>query len=87
MNEIMRMCRIMVNSENAIHRLSNKVGTLAKCCRKTSAQITLVAVAGLMLTALVAMQDQEIKALRKRVTNLETKNNGTTEERTEQEGA
>jgi hypothetical protein len=40
-----------------------------------------------MLTALVAMQDQEIKALRKRVANLETKNNGTTEERTEQEGA
>ena len=87
MDEIMRICRSVVNSENAIHRLNNKVGALARCCRKTSAQITIVAVAGLMLTALVAVQDKEIRALQKKVADLETKNTGTTEEQTEQKGA
>lgn len=94
MNELIGICRSLVNSENAIKRLNHCVTNVAKCCRRTNAAVLCVTVASLGLTAIVAIQDKEIKALQKQVADL-TKNaedtsentSDATEEQNDQEGA
>lgn len=89
MNELFHICRSVANSENAIHRLNKGMANMAKCCRLTNARVTCVAIGMLLITAVVAMQGEEIKALRKQVADLTAKPETTdiTEEQTEQEGA
>ena len=89
MNELIHICRSVANSENAIHRLNKGMARMAKCCRLTNTRVTCVAISVLLITAVVAAQEKEIKALRKQVADLTAKpeTNDTTEEQTAQEGA
>lgn len=92
-NFIEYVCRSVIRSEDAICRLNKNVAKLAKCVRITDARVTCVALGGLCIAAVVAWQDQEIKALKKQVADLtkdaddadDTTEN--TEEQTQQEGA
>ena len=89
MNELMYICRGMVNTENAINRLNKRVINLTKCCRMTNARVTCGVIAGLLIMTVVAIQDKEITELRKQVADLKTKveADDTTEEHNDQEGA
>lgn len=94
MNELIHICRSVAHSENAINRLNKSIARMGKCCRIINARVTCVAVAGLLITAVVAMQDKEIKALKKQVADLEAARgpmenvaDDTMEEQTEQKGA
>ena len=89
MNELIHICRSVANSENAINRLNKSVVKLTKCCRITNTRVTCVAVAGLLITAIIAMQEKEIKALKEQVANLtvKTEHRGTMEGQTERKGA
>lgn len=91
MNELIYICRSVANSENAICRLNKTVGKLAKCCRKTHAQVGGILIATLLITTVIAIQDKEIRALKKQVADLakceEAETHDTTEEQTAQEGA
>lgn len=94
MNEMMHMCRSIVNSEHAINRLGNRVFDIAKYCRKTSTRVTFLAIAGLLTMTAIAMHDKEIEALKKQVAELkaakaeaEDEASTTTEEQKDQEGA
>lgn len=80
------VCRSVIRSEDAINQLGKNVTKLAKCCRRAD---TCVALAGLCILAVVAMQDKEIKELQKKVADLtaKTETHDTMEEQTEQEGA
>ena len=94
MNELIGICRSLVNSENAIKRLNHNVTSIARYCRRTNAAVLCVALAGIGLTAVLAIQDKEIKALQKQVADL-AKNaedisddtSDATEEHNDQEGA
>jgi len=89
MNEMIQLCRSVANSENAIRRLNKSLTKMAKCCRMTNTRVTCVAIAGLFITAVIAMQDKEIKALKEQVDilTIKTKTHGTTEGQTAQKGA
>ena len=89
MNELIHICRSMVNTENAINRLNKNIAKMAKCCRVTNARVTCVAIAGLLVTAVVVIQEREIKALQEEVAclTMKTKTHGTTEGQTAQKGA
>ena len=86
------VCRGVIRSEDAIKHLNKNVAKLVKCTRITNTRVTCLAVAGLLITAVVAMQDKEIKELKKQVADLAVKDESadtadTTEEQNEQEGA
>lgn len=83
MNELMYICRNMVNSENAIRRLNKNVQALAKCNKNLNSAVLCCLVSGLLTTWILVDQDREIKALKKRVTDLTAK----VEESNTQEGA
>lgn len=90
MNELIHICRSVANSENAIQRLNHAAVRLAQCVRKANTGIVCLGVAGLMLWSVVAIQDKEIKALQKQVSELTAKpetHDETTEEQNQQEGA
>ena len=92
------VCRGVVRSEDAIRNLSGKVVSLVKCNRNLAGSVICLGVAGLLLTAVVAEQDKEIKALKKQVSDLAKCEEASTEhakvdvannveEQTQQEGA
>lgn len=84
MNEFIEyVCRGVIRSEDAIDRLNRSVVTLARCKNRLNTSVICLGVAGLLLTAVVAAQDRDIKALKKQVSEL-AKN---TEEQKQQEGA
>ena len=90
MNEFIEyICRGIIHSEDAVKRLNKNVAGLAKNIRFTNSRVTCVVIASLAITAVVAIQDKEIKALQQRVADLEDKNetHDTTEEQNDQEGA
>lgn len=84
------VCRGIVRSEDAIRCLNKRVVKLAKCNSKLGTGVICLGVAGLLLTAMVAIHDQEIQALRKQVAELaksEDTTTNATEEQNQQEGA
>ena len=94
MNELIGICRSLVNSENAIKHLNRSVTSIAKCCRRTNASVLCLTLAGIGLTAVLAIQDKEIKALQKQVADLAKNAEDTSEdtsdameEQNDQEGA
>jgi poly(3-hydroxyalkanoate) synthetase len=83
MNFMEYVCRGIVRSEDAIDRLNKKVTKMAKTNASLNINIAGICVAGLILTAIVAVQDREIKALQKQVNDLAKD----MEEKNQQEGA
>ena len=83
------VCHGVIRSENAIKRLNKNVSGLTKCCLRTNARVTCVVVAVALITTVVVMQDKEIKALERKVSDLSAKikTHDTTEGQTEREGA
>lgn len=65
------VCRGIVRSEDAIRCLNKRVNKLAKCNGKLGASLVCLGVAGLLMTSVIAAQDQEIKALRAQVSELD----------------
>ena len=63
MNFMEYVCRGIVRSEDAICRLNKNVVKLAKCTRSARTSLICLGVAGIMTISIVAIQDQEIKAL------------------------
>ena len=81
--------RGVIRSEDAIRNLNKHVVSLAKCNKNLTGSIICFGIAGILMTAVVAEHDKEIKALKKQVSELAkavdtTKN---VEEQNEQEGA
>ena len=64
------VCRGIVRSEDAVRCLNKRVVKLTKCCRQTNTAVICLGVSCLVTLAVVAMQDREIKALQKQVTEL-----------------
>lgn len=64
------VCRGIVRSEDAIRCLNKRTIKLAKCNRQLSTAVMCLGVAGILTLAVVAAQDNEIKALRARVDEL-----------------
>lgn len=93
MNFMEYVCRGIVRSEDAIARLNKNVRNMAKCCKRTNVAVACIGVGCLLFGAVVAIQDQEIKALQKQVAELaandesESLEDTTTEEQNQQEGA
>lgn len=93
MNEFIEyVCRGVIRSEDAIKNLNRNVRSLAKCNRNLRAGLICFGISSLLLTSVVAMQDKEIKELKKQVADLAAKDEpedtaDTTEEQNEQEGA
>lgn len=93
MNEFIEyVCRGVIRSEDAIKNLNRNVRTLAKCNRNFRTSLICFGVSSLFLTAIVAIQDKEIRELQKQVADLAVKDEAietadTTEEQNEQEGA
>lgn len=98
MNEFIEyVCRGVIRSEDAIKNLNRNVRSLAKCNRNLRAGLICFGISSLLLTSVVAMQDKEIKELKKQVADLAAKDEpeegstedtaNTTEEQNEQEGA
>lgn len=86
------VCRGVVHSEDAIRQLSKRTAKLTKCCRQTNTAVFCFGVVCFGMLAILAIQDQEIKALQKQVTELansevETNTVDATEEQNQQKGA
>ena len=87
------ICRGVVRSEDAICRLNKRYVKLAKCMSRTNVGVMCIGVGAIMVASVVAMQDQEIKALKKQVTDLAAARGpmenvvDDTEEQNQQEGA
>lgn len=84
------VCRGIVRSEDAVRCLNKRVVKLTKSCRQTNTAVVCLCVSGLLMTAVLMIQDTEIKALKQKVDDLtkdaeDTADN--TEEETQQEGA
>ena len=89
MDELIHICRSIANTENAVQRLNKNVAKLTKYCRMTNVRVTGVAIAGLLVTAVIAIQCKEIEALKEEVAclKIKTKTHSTTEGQTAQKGA
>ena len=87
------ICRGVVRSEDAICRLNKRYVKLAKCMSRTNVGVMCIGVGAIMVASVVAMQDQEIKALKKQVEEIAAARGpmenvaNETEENTQQEGA
>ena len=87
------ICRGVVRSEDAICRLNKRYAQLAKCMKRTNVGVMCIGVGAIMVASVVAMQDQEIKALKKQVDEITAAREPVenvvdeTEENTQQEGA
>ena len=87
------ICKGVIRSEDAICRTNKRVTKLAKCCSRTNTTVLCLGIASALTMAVLVIQDQEIKALQKQVSDLEAKGEPTeavennTEENTQQEGA
>ena len=75
MNFMEYVCRGIVRSEDAICRLNKNVTKLAKCTRSTNTGVICLCVAGIMMCSVIAIQDQEIKALSRQVKDLDRRLN------------
>lgn len=64
------VCRGIVRSEDSIRRLNKSVVKLAKCKNRLGTAVICLSIAGLGMTAVLWMQDNEIKALWNRVDEL-----------------
>lgn len=98
MNEFIEyVCRGVIRSEDAIKNLNRSVRNLVKCNRNLRAGLICFGISGILLTSVVAVQDKEIRELKKQVADLAAKDEveesstedtaDTTEEQNEQEGA
>lgn len=94
MNEFIEyVCRGVIRSEDAIKNLNKSVRALAKCNRNLRASLICFGISGILLTSVVAVQDKEIRELKKQVADLAAKDEpeegstDNTEEQNEQEGA
>ena len=87
------ICRGVVRSEDAICRLNKRYVKLAKCMSRTNVGVMCIGVGAIMVASVVAIQDQEIKALKKQVEEIAAARGpmenvvNETEENTTQEGA
>ena len=89
MNFMEYVCRGIVRSEDAIRALNKRTIKLARACRQTNSAVLCFGVVCLGILAVVSIQDSEIKALQKQVSDLSANADATnaTEERNQQEGA
>ena len=72
MNHVIEyMFRSAVRSEDAVRCLNKRVVKLAKCCRRTNTAAVYIGIACLGALTVLAIQDYEIKALQKKVADLE----------------
>lgn len=87
------ICKGVIRSEDAICRLNKRYVKLAKCMSRTNVGVICIGVGAIMVASVVAMQDQEIKALQKQVSDLAATREpiknvvADTEEQNKQEGA
>ena len=70
MNFMEYVCRGIVRSEDAICRLNKRVTKMAKCASRTNTAVMCIGVGTLLLCSVVWMQDNEIKELQKKVSDL-----------------
>ena len=84
------ICRSTMRSEDAVRCLNKRVTKLAKCCSQTNVAVFCFGLVSLGTLAIIATQDQEIKALKKQVEDLANDTGDTTEnteDTIQQEGA
>lgn len=87
------VCRGIVRSEDAVRCLNKRMVKLAKCNKQLSAAVVCMGVAGLLTISVLWAQDNEIKALKAQVADLNAAREpmenvvDETEEQIQQEGA
>lgn len=87
------ICRSTLRSEDAIRSLNKRTAKLAKNTDKLGSAVICIGAAGMLITAVLWIQDNEIKALKKQVAELNAAREplenvvDATEEQNQQEGA